>query len=90
VLATIHELGRDDIELNLVDLFQGEHKSPEFLKLNPNGKVPVLEDGDYSLLAGEQGTLRHYSMADLGSSPLGSSDRQNRIRAVGQEGHRRW
>lgn len=49
VLATIHELGRDDIELNLVDLFQGEHKSPEFLKLNPNGKVPVLEDGDYSL-----------------------------------------
>jgi glutathione S-transferase len=49
VLATIHELGRDDVELNLVDLFQGKHKSPEFLKLNPNGKVPVLEDGDYSL-----------------------------------------
>jgi len=49
VLATIFELGRDDVELNLVDLFQGEHKTPEFLKLNPNGKVPVLEDGDYSL-----------------------------------------
>jgi glutathione S-transferase len=49
VLATIYELGRDDVELNLVDLFQGEHKTPEFLKLNPNGKVPVLVDGDYSL-----------------------------------------
>jgi glutathione S-transferase len=49
VLATIYELDRDDVELSLVDLFKGEHKSPEFLKLNPNGKVPVLEDGDYSL-----------------------------------------
>jgi glutathione S-transferase len=27
VLATIYELGRDDVELNLVDLFQGEHKT---------------------------------------------------------------
>lgn len=49
VLATIYENGRDDVELNLVNLFEGEHKTPEFLKLNPNGKVPVLEDGDYSL-----------------------------------------
>ena len=49
VLATIYENGRDDVELSVVDLFKGEHKTPEFLKLNPNGKVPVLEDGDYSL-----------------------------------------
>ena len=49
VLATIYENGREDVELNLVDLFQAEHKSPEFLELNPNGKVPVLENGDFSL-----------------------------------------
>jgi glutathione S-transferase len=49
VLATIYEVGRDDVELALVDLFNGEHKTPEFLKLNPNGKVPVLEDGDFAL-----------------------------------------
>lgn len=49
VLATIYELAREDIELSVVDLFSGAHKSPEFLKLNPNGKVPVLEDGEYSL-----------------------------------------
>jgi glutathione S-transferase len=29
-----------------VDLSQGEQKKPEFLKLNPYGKVPVLTDGD--------------------------------------------
>lgn len=33
-------------ELIDVDLMKGAHKSPEFLKLNPFGQVPVLEDGD--------------------------------------------
>lgn len=26
-----------------------EHKNPEFLRLNPNGKVPLLKDGDFVL-----------------------------------------
>ncbi len=29
-----------------VDLMKAAHKSPDFLKLNPFGQVPVLEDGD--------------------------------------------
>ncbi|WP_299984789.1 glutathione S-transferase family protein [uncultured Ruegeria sp.] len=29
-----------------VDLAAGEHKSPEFLGMNPDGQVPVLEDGE--------------------------------------------
>jgi glutathione S-transferase len=33
-------------ELVEVDLKSGAHKKPEFLKLNPFGQVPVLEDGD--------------------------------------------
>ena len=33
-------------EAVFVDLVAGEHKSPEFLAMNPNGQVPVLEDGD--------------------------------------------
>lgn len=32
-----------------VDLKRGEHKSEAFLKLNPFGQVPVLEDGDTAL-----------------------------------------
>lgn len=29
-----------------IDLARGEHKTPGFLALNPNGKVPVLQDGN--------------------------------------------
>ncbi len=35
-----------DHDVVMVDLANGAHKSPEFLKLNPFGQVPVLEDGD--------------------------------------------
>jgi glutathione S-transferase len=33
----------------LVDRTQGAHKTPEYLKLNPNGLIPVLIDGDVVL-----------------------------------------
>lgn len=33
-------------ELKLVDRANAAHKSPEYLKLNPNGLIPVLVDGD--------------------------------------------
>lgn len=38
-----------EYELIQVDMTKREHKSPEFLKMNPSGKVPVLEldDGRY-------------------------------------------
>jgi glutathione S-transferase len=32
-----------------IDFRAKEHKSEEFLKINPNGKVPVLTDGDYTI-----------------------------------------
>ncbi|ARP99731.1 glutathione S-transferase family protein [Pseudorhodoplanes sinuspersici] len=32
-----------------VDLAKGEHKTPHYLAINPNGKVPALEDGDTKL-----------------------------------------
>jgi glutathione S-transferase len=33
-------------EFVTVDLRAGEHRSPQFLELNPAGKIPVLVDGD--------------------------------------------
>ena len=36
-------------ELRLVDRAQGAHKTPEYLRLNPNGLLPVLQDGDLVL-----------------------------------------
>ena len=41
-------LNEKDLEFEkvLVDLRKGEQKAPEFLKLNPYGKVPVLVDED--------------------------------------------
>jgi glutathione S-transferase len=32
-----------------IDLAKGEHKTPEYLAINPNGKVPALTDGDAKL-----------------------------------------
>jgi len=36
-------------QLQLVDRTQGAHKQPQYLKLNPNGLIPVLVDGDLVL-----------------------------------------
>ncbi|HJW56842.1 MAG TPA: glutathione S-transferase family protein [Burkholderiaceae bacterium] len=44
----LEELGVD-YELVLVDRDRDAHKSPEYLKLNPTGRIPVLVDGDFVL-----------------------------------------
>lgn len=35
-----------DAEIIDIDLMKGEQKSPEFLKKNPSGQVPALQDGE--------------------------------------------
>ena len=44
----LNELGLD-CETVAVDLTKGEQRSPEFLALNPCGRVPVLVDGELKL-----------------------------------------
>jgi glutathione S-transferase len=44
----LRELGVP-FELALVDRAKAAHKSPAYLKLNPNGLIPVLVDGDLVL-----------------------------------------
>lgn len=38
-----------DVDYVHVDLGKGEHRNPEFLAVNPNGKVPALVDGDVKM-----------------------------------------
>lgn len=45
-----------------VRLARGEHRTPGFLALNPNGRVPVLEDGDLVLWEANA-ILCHLSLA---------------------------
>lgn len=44
----LEEIG-SPYERVLVDRAAGAHKSPEYVKLNPNGLIPVLTDGDLVL-----------------------------------------
>ena len=37
VLLTAHHLGLN-LQLTIVDLLKGEHRTPEYLHLNPNGR----------------------------------------------------
>ena len=48
VRAVANELGIA-LEVTDVDLMSGGNRTKEFLALNPNGKVPVLVDGDFVL-----------------------------------------
>ncbi len=44
----LEELGLD-YEVNRIALSEGQQRKPEFLALNPNHKIPALEDGDQTI-----------------------------------------
>jgi glutathione S-transferase len=79
VQAVAAELG---IPLDLVEIdFQaGQHKQPDFLRLNPNGLVPVLVDGDFRLW--ESNAIMQYLADRSGDTPLFPHDRKTRASIV--------
>jgi glutathione S-transferase len=44
--AVIQELGLP-VEIESLNVRDGKHKAADYLKLNPNGKMPTLVDGDF-------------------------------------------
>ncbi|XP_054795297.1 glutathione S-transferase F9-like [Prosopis cineraria] len=49
-----------DFEAVLLDIFEGEHKDPDFLKLQPFGLLPAVQDGDYTLYE-SRAIIRYYA-----------------------------
>jgi glutathione S-transferase len=62
------------VEFIRVNLAKGEHKTPAFLAMNPNGKVPVLVDGTRVLT--ESNAIMCYLARRAGSDLWPQDDRQ--------------
>lgn len=41
-------------ELEIVDQFKGDNKTPQFLTINPTGQIPTLTESDFLVLGGYQ------------------------------------
>lgn len=75
VVWALEEAGAE-YDFSAIDLTKGEHRKPEFLKVNPGGKVPVLIDGD--LVLTESAAICTYIGEKFPSSelvPVRSDDR---------------
>lgn len=75
VLWCLAELGLEegkDFERVDAGLHFGQNRTPEFLKLNPNGLVPTLEDGDVVLW--ESNTILRYLAKQYDGSKRFSTD----------------
>ncbi|MET2828532.1 glutathione S-transferase family protein [Mesorhizobium shangrilense] len=66
-VATAAKIMGVDYERVNVDLFKGESHTPEFLKLNPHGLTPVLQDGN--TIIWEASAINLY-LAEKANSPL--------------------
>jgi glutathione S-transferase len=64
-------------EMQVVDLFTGEHVKPAYEAVNPSKLVPVLEDGDFRLT--ESSAILKY-LADSIASPAYPKDLRERAR----------
>ncbi len=65
------------LDMQVVDLFTGEHYQPPYVGLNPNRLVPMLEDGDFRMT--ESSAILKF-LAEKSGSPLYPQDLRQRAR----------
>jgi glutathione S-transferase len=68
----LHLLGLH-YDLHTLDLFAGEGQKPEFLRLNPTGKIPALDDGGFFVF--ESNAILRYLARKTGSAVYPSEAR---------------
>jgi len=76
----LEELGLP-YEVHAIDLMAGEQKKPEYLRINPNGRIPTIVDrdaGDFAVF--ESGAILIYLAEKTGK--LMPADAQGRSRVV--------
>ncbi len=71
VLAVSHHLDLN-LEIEQLDFLRGDTRKPEFLAINQNGMVPVLEDGSFVLW--ESNAIMQYLVEKVGGSPIFPTD----------------
>lgn len=79
VAIALEELGLP-YEIHVVNVFAGEGQAPEFLAINPAGKIPVLRDRDADLVLTESDAILLY-LADKAGRLVPASGRE-RTRAI--------
>jgi glutathione S-transferase len=72
VAAVVAHLHLTDVEYVLVKLHKGEQRHPDFLAINPMGKVPTLCDGD--LMLWESNAICQYLADRGGDTPFFPAD----------------
>ncbi len=77
---TLEELGIP-YEVHIINLMAGDQKQPEYLKINPNGRIPAIVDRDEDGFAVfESGAIMIYLAEKAGR--LLPSDRRGRSRVI--------
>jgi glutathione S-transferase len=77
VLAVSRHLGLNP-EIHDVNVYRGEGQTPQYLAINPSGKIPTLIDGEFVL--SESNAILLYLAEARGENRLWSSDSKQRAR----------
>ncbi len=75
--VTLEEMGLP-YELHPLDIMTGDQKKPEFLAINPNGRIPAIVDDGFAIF--ESGAIMIYLAEKTGQ--LMPTDRQGRSRVI--------